>query len=666
MKSAFNTILEAYNEAFISIIPYVMLMTSVILLAHLLLILNIDGALINKESLQFATVVLHEFFYFVLLISIAYQLARRYAVSQTQVIFQSIAVFITSEVLLHKQSGLDVVLASKSPFMALITPFLVVKAIDCFMPVKTTYQHISTELNTSFLHIYRGIIIFFLLVGVMVFVSEFLRAAFASVAPEIEMSNEALFLFRTLLNHLFWFVGLHGTHLYNALFGVDILSEYAFPGLTWKHFYEIFVVYGGAGATLSLIIAVFIASKDQHSRRIAKLALPFGVFNINEVLIYGLPIIFNRKLILPFILTPLVNTCLAYACIAAFDIKMTGIDVSWITPAFVNAYIISQGNLAAVVLQVLLLTLGVVIYMPFVRRYSLTQSFSHQSARLSAGLNVPILLKGNQGLESQKEQQSIIRNNEKVDEIIALLKTTTLLVYYQPKVNIRQGVCRQFEALLRIRMPDGEVKGPFFLPPLEKAGLEPIIDLWVCQQVNTHLRAWQTTPLPEISINLHPDTLARSDVIEQIIAIHQGNPVGFEVIERGLLDNASSLGNIKKLKASGFKILIDDFGAGAASMENLYHIAVDTLKIDKSLADLILTQKGRLICKNIVALCQDMKFDCVIEGVESEAQMQAAARLGIPLIQGFYFSPAIAKTEAETFAGKSAARFTYLKTSDRT
>lgn len=79
--------------------------------------------------------------------------------------------------------------------MALITPFLVVKVVDRFTPIKITYQHISIKLNTRFLHIYCSIIISFLLVGVIAFVSEFLKVAFASVAPEIEASNESLFLF---------------------------------------------------------------------------------------------------------------------------------------------------------------------------------------------------------------------------------------------------------------------------------------------------------------------------------------------------------------------------------------------------------------------------------------------------------------------------------------
>ena len=532
----------------------------------------------------------------------------------------------------------------------LLIPFLVVQAIGYLTPAagEISYRYVGAELNTSVRNIYSGIINFALLVSLLLALEVLLDlVTAASGAFRPSLSGEAVLLFRTLLvGYLFWF-GLHGTHIYDALFGVDHYLYPLFPGLTLNQFYNIFVVYGGVGATLSLIIAILIGSKDQHAQRIARLALPFSLFNINEVLVYGLPIVFNRKLLLPFLLVPLVNSILAYAFLSVFKIPMTDIDISWITPLFINSYLLTQGSLAALALQALLLGLGALIYLPFIRGYTLEQSGSYQSARLSEELNVPILPKSEQDIETQKTQRSIIRENEDTDKAINLLETATLMVYYQPKVNIRQGVCRQFEALLRIRMPDGEVKGPFFLPPLEKAGLEPIIDLWVCQQVNTHLRAWKTTPLPEISINLHPDTLARADVIGKIIAIHRGNSIGFEVIERGLLDNASSLDNIKKLKASGFKILIDDFGTGAASMENLCHIPVDTLKIDKSLADLILTKKGYIVCKNIVTLCQDMNLDCVIEGIESEAQMQAAARLGIPIIQGFFFSQAISKNEAE-------------------
>ena len=656
MKSAFNTILMAYTEAFISVVPYVLLMASIILLSNILPILPIDIPLLNAESLGFTRTVLAEFFFFVLLIAVAYQLARRYGISQTAVIFQSIAIYISTEVLSHSQSGLDAVLSANSPFLVLIIPFLVVKAISELTPGETGYQ--GGDFRRVYSGVYSGIINFVLIVTLLLMLEVLLEMIVASGIFRLDLSLETMLVLRTLFISLLSWFGLHGTHVYDVIFGTDIYHEYLFPGLTSKRFYDIFAVYGGVGATSSLIIAILIGSKDQHAQRIARLALPFSLFNINEVLVYGLPIVFNRKLLLPFLLVPLVNSILAYAFLSVFKIPMTDIDISWITPLFINSYLLTEGSLAALALQALLLGLGALIYLPFIRGYTLEQSGSYQSARLSEELNVPILPKSEQDIETQKTQRSIIRENEDTDKAINLLETATLMVYYQPKVNIRQGVCRQFEALLRIRMPDGEVKGPFFLPPLEKAGLEPIIDLWVCQQVNTHLRAWKTTPLPEISINLHPDTLARSDVIEKIIAIHRGNPIGFEVIERGLLDNVQSFENIQKLKANGFKILIDDFGTGTSSMENLCHIPVDTLKIDKSLADLILTKKGYIVCKNIVTLCQDMNLDCVIEGIESEAQMQAAAKLGIPIIQGFFFSQAISKNDAEIFdpeRGKVAA-----------
>ena len=652
MKSAFNTILMAYTEAFISIVPYVILMASIILLSNLLPILNIDSLLINRESLAFARTVLAEFFYLVLMIAIAFQLAKRYAISQTIIIFQSIAIFISTEALAHSQRGLDVVLSANSPFLVLIIPLMTVKAIGYFTPAKATYQYIGTELNSSFRYIYSGTITFFLIVATLIILRELLKLVAAAEAIRFDLSNEFLFIFRTLLNHLLWFIGLHGSHVYDAIFGTGLLEEYALPGLTFKQFYDVFVVFGGSGSTLSLIIAVFISGQDQHSKRIAKLAFPFAVFNVNEVLLYGLPIIFNRKLFIPFILVPLVNTVLAYAFLSYSNIEMAATDITWITPAFINSYIIAQGNLAALAFQGFLLALGTLIYIPFTRSYALEQSNSYQSKRLSERLDVPVQLnmqlKSGQGVEAQKAQKSIILDNEEVDKAVSLLETATLLIYYQPKVNIQQNACRQFEALLRIRLNDGEVKGPFFLPPLEKAGLAPIIDLWVCQQVCIDLRGWKK-PLPEISINLHPDTLARPDVIEKIISMHKGNRIGFEVIERGLINNAAVVENIKQLKANGFKISIDDFGTGVSSIENLCHIPVDKLKIDKSLADLILTPKGYIICKNIVALCKDMNFDCVIEGIEKEEQVHAATRLGIPLVQGFYFSPAIAKADAEIF-----------------
>ena len=165
MKSAFNTILMAYTEAFISVVPYVLLMASIILLSNILPILPISIPLLNAESLGFTRTVLAEFFFFVLLIAVAYQLAKHYAISQTAVIFQSIAIYISTEVLSHSQSGLDAVLSANSPFLVLIIPLLVVKAISYFTPAETGYQ--SGDFRHVYSGVYSGIMNFVLIVGLL-------------------------------------------------------------------------------------------------------------------------------------------------------------------------------------------------------------------------------------------------------------------------------------------------------------------------------------------------------------------------------------------------------------------------------------------------------------------------------------------------------------------
>ena len=380
--------------------------------------------------------------------------------------------------------------------------------------------------------------------------------------------------------------------------------------------------------------------------------MPFSIFNINEILIYGLPIIFNRRLLLPFICVPLINILISFLALNLFSLELpaTSIGHSWITPVFINGYFAAGANILVFMLQLFLLFLGTLIYIPFVREYTKSQSGLHHSKLLSEKLNVQLFLKSEQEIKANKAIHSIIQSNEEVEKIINLLDEDRLLVYYQPKVNIETGLCNHFEALLRIKMPDDSVKGPYFLPYIESAGLAAIIDFWVCQQVNQNMLEWKNLGFaPTVGINLHPDTLARTDIILKIMKLHHGHKIDFEIIERGLLDNESAIENIRLLKERGFTISVDDFGTGYSNLETLTFLSVDTLKIDKSITDLIHTKKGFIICKNILSLCEEMNFHCVVEGVETKEQITILLGMGVKYVQGYYYSPAIAARKAHNY-----------------
>ena len=102
---------------------------------------------------------------------------------------------------------------------------------------------------------------------------------------------------------------------------------------TWGVLNDMFANMGGTGMTLGLIIAIFIASKRPEQREIAKMSLVPGIFQINEPMIFGLPIVLNPIMIIPFILTPMVNILVGYFVTVVWPIMPTpAIGVPWTTP----------------------------------------------------------------------------------------------------------------------------------------------------------------------------------------------------------------------------------------------------------------------------------------------------------------------------------------------
>ncbi|WP_027108846.1 PTS sugar transporter subunit IIC [Lacticigenium naphthae] len=139
------------------------------------------------------------------------------------------------------------------------------------------------------------------------------------------------------------------------------------PHILTLSFQTAFAQMGGTGSTISLIIAVFIFSKISAYKEIAKLSLAPGIFEINEPIIFGLPIVFNLPMMIPFVLLPIIQTLIAYAATAAGLISRTVVYIPWVTPPVISGWLATGGDWRASVLQIILITLGVLVYLPFLK-----------------------------------------------------------------------------------------------------------------------------------------------------------------------------------------------------------------------------------------------------------------------------------------------------------
>lgn len=201
--------------------------------------------------------------------------------------------------------------------------------------------------------------------------------------PLTRMSQSLLsVLILALLSQSLWAMGIHGPNTIAAIrdtmfseAGNANLLHYAESGTTWGAPYPItysglataFSEYGGSGATLGLIIAILIFSKNKESKSIAKLSLAPGLFNINEMVIFGLPIVLNPIYIIPFIIAPLVNIMIGYTAVMILKIMPpVTIGIPWTTPGPLMPFLGTGGNIVALFVGFICLAVSVLIYSPFV------------------------------------------------------------------------------------------------------------------------------------------------------------------------------------------------------------------------------------------------------------------------------------------------------------
>ena len=209
--------------------------------------------------------------------------------------------------------------------------------------------------------------------------SDFIYAILATPLQHLSSSVWSL-LFLILVQMIFWFFGIHGSLLISSFITalylpMDVANMDALqngvanshlPNIIGYTFYNIFSGIGGAGGTLSLLIVILLMAKAKQLRAIGNLSIIPGLFTINEPVIFGLPMILNPLTVVPFVLTPLVQTLLAYWAIALGLVPhLNGIQVPFGTPVFINAFI--AGGWRASILQVVLIAVGCVIYFPFVK-----------------------------------------------------------------------------------------------------------------------------------------------------------------------------------------------------------------------------------------------------------------------------------------------------------
>lgn len=219
-------------------------------------------------------------------------------------------------------------------------------------------------------------------------------------------------------------------------------------------------------------------------------------------------------------------------------------------------------------------------------------------------------------------------------------------MYYQPQYYAENGKLRGVEALIRWRDNKGVMISPaVFIPIAEKNGTIVPIGNWVIEKSVQTYAQWRDKyhyPLV-LSLNVSAVQCKKKGFIESILQILEKYDVSpgeieIEVTETILIEDFDYISErLNELKSAGVRISLDDFGTGFSSLSYLKGLPIDTLKIDKTFVDTLLTDKNtKIITESIIYMVKRLGYETIAEGVETKEQFQYLKELECDMIQGYY------------------------------
>lgn len=232
------------------------------------------------------------------------------------------------------------------------------------------------------------------------------------------------------------------------------------------------------------------------------------------------------------------------------------------------------------------------------------------------------------------------------------LDNKELFLHLQPKVNGFDNTVVGFEALIRWKHPKkGLIPPGAFIPAVEKSGMNYDFDLYVANRLCEIVKNHPNLSVP-ISFNISANSLNHESFaydlkqvfVEQHVAFDK---VEIEVTENALINSEMAIARLHELKQAGFAICLDDFGAGFSSLSYLLRLPVSTIKIDRAfVADIANSESSLTLTQGIVDIIRNLDRSIVMEGVETQQQLDIIKKLNVATIQGFYFYKPLPLEEA--------------------
>ncbi|UZW55249.1 EAL domain-containing protein [Sphingobium sp. JS3065] len=232
-------------------------------------------------------------------------------------------------------------------------------------------------------------------------------------------------------------------------------------------------------------------------------------------------------------------------------------------------------------------------------------------------------------------------------DLLLGLQRDEFLLEFQPQIEIVSGRAIGVEALVRWAHPERDLVMPAsFVPVAEESGAIVALGDWVMGRVCETAARWaRAGVIQRIAVNISSRELAQSDFflrLRHAMDAHQTPAfmLELEITESLAMDmKPPTLDQLSALRRDGVRVAIDDFGTGYSNLSRLRELPVDRVKIDRSLVrDIAVSAEARTICSAVVGLIQGLGMEVVVEGVETEAQMDMLRVIGCTLFQGYHLA----------------------------
>ncbi|WP_417535700.1 EAL domain-containing protein [Methylophaga sp.] len=519
--------------------------------------------------------------------------------------------------------------------------------------------HLSVESDTAFYNAMRLtptivlVGVFFFLLAVFIAVLPDFPDAYNTITQAAQETGFGAWILSTLtvlVNQGLWFVGIHGgitieSYQQGAFFINDVVAI----STDWvtRSVYESFVLIGGSGATMGLVIAILIATRTGVQNKVAKISIIPSLFNINDILIYGLPIVLNPRYLIPFFVVPLLLMAMSLLAFQSGWVDVVNQSkVTWTTPPVLSAWLLTE-SWRGVALQLLSIIISTLLYLPFVRK---AEIYRHQQEQLAfEEATNTIIHNGQTKLQIISRQDKVgMIARDLVYDLRQAIYRNELTVVYQPKHH-RAGHIVGVEALVRWTHPRYGFVSPAMLIMLaEDSGDINKLGNWVFEQCCITKAKWNKEGHHALTMAINISPLQLNDnalpaFLTRCIQQYglSTDEIELEITESSEISDSKQVEKIlQEISDLGIHLAMDDFGMGYSSLLHMRRFTVNAIKIDGSITRDVLTNSTNAdIIRTISALGKSQKVSVVAEYVETLEQREALVEMGCDIFQGYYHSP---------------------------